>query len=236
MPLMSVSDKNSAVILADGGYPSGERALSVLERAEKVVCCDGAAHEYVARGGKPYAIVGDCDSLSKEFMVRFADIIHRDADQETNDLTKAIKFCLEQGFRDITILGATGRREDHTLANISLLVDYCAGKIDEVTSSRVPSLAGYFAGSQSHIRMVTDYGIFEAIFGDTSFESFESEQVSIFTLSPQTLITTVNLAFPLEKASLTGWWQGTLNRSLGPEFGILTTGPTIVYRLFQTTQ
>ncbi len=240
---MSISDNNSIVILADGSYPSGAEALSILDSAERVVCCDGAACEYVTRGGTPYAIVGDCDSLPEELSVRFSDIVYRDSGQETNDLTKAVRFCFARGFTDITILGATGRREDHTLGNISLLIDYCAREIDESVRKRVPGLDGYFTdtmaiGAQTpeqkyRMRMVTDYGIFEPIFGDTFFESFEGEQISIFTFSPQTLITTVNLAFPLEKASLTAWWQGSLNESLGAEFGIRTTGPTIIYRLLR---
>lgn len=233
--------QGGVVILSNGGYPSGEAALSILAGAEYVVCCDGAAHEFVARGGTPYAIVGDCDSLSPELMSRFSDIIHRDIDQETNDLTKSVRFCLVHGFDDITILGATGRREDHTLGNISLLIDYCVQQIDESVRKRIPALNGYFgggpgsadaSGKRIEVRMVTDYGIFEPIFGDTFFKSRKGEQISIFTLSPQTLITTVNLAYPLVEASLTGWWQGTVNESLGAEFGVRTTGPTIIYRLF----
>jgi thiamine pyrophosphokinase len=212
---MNVNDNNSIVILADGSYPSGELALSILEGAVRVVCCDGAAAEFVARGGVPWAIVGDCDSISAELLARFSDIVHRNPDQETNDLTKSVRFCLARGYRNITILGATGRREDHTLGNISLLVDYAKEGAD--------------------VRMVTDHGIFEPIFENTSFESYAGEQVSIFTLSPATLITTENLAYPLTDAPLTGWWQGTLNESLGTRFGIRTTGPALIYRLLDQT-
>ena len=45
-------------------------------------------------------------------------------DQETNDQTKAVNYLMEKGFRRIAIVGATGRREDHTLGNISLLMEY----------------------------------------------------------------------------------------------------------------
>ncbi len=203
---------NCVVILADGGFPSGEVALGRLWGAERVVCCDGAAAEFVARGGTPHAIVGDCDSLPAELARRFSTIVFSDPDQETNDLTKAVRWCMACGFSQITILGATGRREDHTLGNISLLIDY--------------------AREGAQVEMVTDYGVFEPIFCDTTFESFAGQQVSIFTLSPTTLITTRNLAYPLTDAPLTGWWQGTLNESLGHEFGIETTGSAIVFRLF----
>ena len=45
-------------------------------------------------------------------------------DQETNDLTKAVNYVKTLGFREVLILGATGRREDHTLGNISLLAQF----------------------------------------------------------------------------------------------------------------
>ena len=39
-----------AVILANGDYPSASLPLRVLEEAPYVVCCDGGANEYIARG------------------------------------------------------------------------------------------------------------------------------------------------------------------------------------------
>lgn len=202
------------VVLADGDYPTGRVAVDLLARAAKVVCCDGAARGFVERGGTPYAIVGDCDSLGGELSTRFAGIVHCDTDQETNDLTKAVRFCISRGMCDITVLGATGRREDHTLANISLLVDYA---------------------QEAAVRMVTDTGVFDPICTDTLFESFPGQQASIFTLSPETLVTTIDLKYPLNRASLSGWWRGTLNQSPGRRFGFATTGPAIVYRQFPET-
>ena len=207
-----VDDIPQVVVLADGDYPSGKVAAALLANAWRVVCCDGAAREFIARGGVPYAIVGDCDSIGEELQRRFAEITHCDHDQETNDLTKTVRFCLREGLREITILGATGRREDHTIANISLLVDY--------------------AREGAAVRIVTDTGVFDPIFTDTMFASCPGQQISIFTLSPDTLITTVDLRYPLPRASLPGWWCGTLNQSSGHRFGFRTTGPAIVYRQF----
>ena len=42
-----------AVILANGEYPSHPLPLQMLENAEFVVCCDGAANEYILRGHTP---------------------------------------------------------------------------------------------------------------------------------------------------------------------------------------
>ena len=48
-----------AVILANGEYPSHPLPLQMLENAEFVVCCDGAANEYILRGHTPDVIIGD---------------------------------------------------------------------------------------------------------------------------------------------------------------------------------
>lgn len=206
------SERPDTVILADGSYPAGRVAAALLTNAARVICCDGAADEFAARGGVPVAIAGDCDSMSDETRRRFAAIIHCDHDQETNDLTKAVRLCLARGWQRLTILGATGGREDHTLGNISLLVDYAA------------------LGAE--VRMVTDTGVFTPINADSTFESWAGQQVSIFTLASDTLITTAGLLYPLVREPLGGWWRGTLNESDGARFSILTTGPAIIYRRF----
>ena len=56
-----------AVILANGEYPTHPLPLRMLEEAKFVVCCDGAANEYISRGHTPDVIIGDGDSLSPEY-------------------------------------------------------------------------------------------------------------------------------------------------------------------------
>ena len=113
-----------ALILANGDYPSASLPLRMLEEAPYVVCCDGGANEYIARGYLPDVIIGDGDSLSEANRLQYASLIHHNPDQETNDQTKAVQFLLAQGKRKIAIVGATGKREDHTIGNISLLMEY----------------------------------------------------------------------------------------------------------------
>ena len=91
------------VILADGEYPAEGIPAALLAQARYVVCCDGAADAYTARGGIPSAIVGDGDSIGRTTAQRFRDILHIVPDQETNDLTKAFSFCMEQGLSLIHI-------------------------------------------------------------------------------------------------------------------------------------
>jgi len=197
------------VILANGDFPSHALPLSILNNSKYLVCCDGAIVNLVKTGRIPDAIVGDCDSLSEEYQKRFSDIIHQFAEQETNDLTKAVNFCVQQGRKEIVILGATGKREDHTIGNISLLCEYM---------------------KDAGVEMITDYGVFVAIDSDAIFESTPGQQVSLFCID-HSKITSHNLLYPIKDQIFTNWWQATLNEAEKEEFTIETEGRVIVYRV-----
>ncbi|MBF6597043.1 MAG: thiamine diphosphokinase [Fermentimonas sp.] len=198
------------VIIANGRFPTHPTPLSYIERANFIVCCDGAANEFIENGGIPNAIVGDCDSISKENSIRFADILYLNNDQETNDLTKSVLFCVNNGYKNIAIVGGTGKREDHTLGNISLLAEY----INIAT-----------------VVMATNWGIFTPIKSTTEFKSFVGEQVSIFSID-HTKVSTQNLKYPLSNRILSNWWEGSLNESLYESFTIQTTGRVIVFQAY----
>ena len=198
------------VIIANGRFPTHPTPLSYIERARFIVCCDGAANEFIEIGGKPNAIVGDCDSISKENIIRFADIIYPNNDQETNDLTKSVQFCVDKGMKDIIIVGGTGKREDHTLGNISLLAEYV---------------------HIANVVMATNWGIFTPINTTTQFKSFIGEQVSIFSID-HTKVSSQNLKYPLSNRILSNWWEGSLNESLDESFTIQTTSRIIVFQAY----
>ena len=198
------------VIIANGRFPTHPTPLSYIERASFIVCCDGAANEFIEIGGKPNAIVGDCDSISKENIVRFADILYPNNDQETNDLTKSVQFCVDKGIKDITIVGGTGKREDHTLGNISLLAEYV---------------------HIANVIMATNWGVFTPINTTTQFKSFIGEQVSIFSID-HTKVSSQNLKYPLSNRILSNWWEGSLNESLDESFTIQTAGRIIVFQAY----
>ena len=195
-----------AVILGNGDYPSHPYPLNVLRQAPYVVCCDGAADEYIRHGFLPDAIIGDGDSLSSENREKLATIFHQIKDQETNDQTKAVRFLKAQGKRQITIIGGTGKREDHTLGNISLLIDYMKENLE--------------------IRTITDYGVFMPASGTQTFESHPGQQVSIINFGAKGL-KGEGLVYPLSDFS--NWWQGTLNEATANQFTIHCIGKYLVY-------
>lgn len=190
------------VILANGDYPVHPIPLQVLQQAERVVCCDGAANEYIRRGGVPWLIVGDGDSLDEAYH----PLLQHIAEQSSNDLSKAVCTLLDRGVRRMDIVGATGKREDHTLGNISLLVEYMR--------------------QGAEVRLYTDYGVFIPCRDDVTLSSVAGQQVSIFNFGAKGL-RGENLKYPL--SDFTAWWQGTLNEALGPSFTIHASGDYLVF-------
>ena len=201
-----------AVILANGEFPTHKVPVSLLGSGLPVVCCDGAAEKLIAKGFEPTAIVGDGDSLPTELKDRLQHLLHLVGDQNTNDLTKAVDYCVEQGYRRIAIVGAGGLREDHLLGNISLLAMF---------------------RKKADCRMFTNYGVFTAIGGDTVFESFPRQQVSVFSLDKDNVLTYKRLQYPVKGRKFAFWWEGTLNSALGDSFEVQTTGDTIVFQTYE---
>jgi thiamine pyrophosphokinase len=200
------------VIIAAGDFPSHETALSVLRQAEIVVCCDGAAGSLLQYGMEPHHIVGDMDSLSPAISERFRERIHHCANQETNDLTKAIRFCIQHEWKDLCLLGITGKREDHSLANLSIMLEQ---------------------SQYANIQAITDYGVFNPIRQTTVFESVPRQQVSIFSFTSAALFTFHGLKYPVTGAPLGELWQGSLNEACGKEFTVeMTEGKALVFRAF----
>lgn len=191
-----------ATVLAHGDYPTHPLPLKVLASATYTVCCDGAADEYLRHGNVPDAVVGDGDSLSEENRQCYSHLLHTSEDQETNDLTKAVRYLLAQDKHRIDIVGATGKREDHTLGNISLLIDYMRQGAD--------------------VRMYTDHCLIIPCRNTvTYYPTQPAQQVSVINISA-TGLQADGLVYPLY--DFDSLWQGTLNECTGKRFTIRAQG------------
>lgn len=195
-----------AVIVAGGEYPTAPQPLEALQSAPFVVCCDGATDRYIATGRVPDAIVGDGDSISAANREKFAHLLHIISEQESNDQTKAVRFLMERGKRRIAIVGATGRREDHTIGNISLLIEYARAGCD--------------------VRSFTDHGVFIPCNGTTTHKCRKGQQVSIFSITAKDM-SAEGLLYPIY--DFNNWWQGTLNECTGDEFTINAKGEYLLF-------
>ena len=195
-----------AAILGNGDFPGEEILKHWIARAGYTVCCDGAAERACASGIVPDAIVGDGDSLSDVLKRKYADILHLEGEQDFNDQTKAVRFLKAKGISRIVIMGATGKREDHTIGNISLLVYYLQHGIEAV--------------------MPTDYGVFVPCKDCTGFDVEPGQQVSVFNFNA-TDMKSKNLKYECYDFDML--WQGTLNEATADRFEISARGFYLVY-------
>ncbi|MBR1838431.1 MAG: thiamine diphosphokinase [Bacteroidaceae bacterium] len=193
------------VILAAGDFPTHPVPLSCLEGAATVVCLDSAADTYVPCYGLPDYVVGDGDSISPALRERLGQRFVHESEQDTNDLCKAVRFLAGRGVKEAVVVGATGRREDHTLGNIFHLPDL----------SRVMTLT-----------MVTDYGRFIPVSQHIELETHIGQAVSVFNIHA-TRIYSTGLRWPL--SAFQSLWQGTLNEANEQRVTIDTDGDIIVY-------
>ncbi|MBE9516927.1 MAG: thiamine diphosphokinase [Bacteroidetes bacterium] len=199
------------VILANGLFPKAQHGLDLLKAADQLICCDGAADKLIAKGMSPHVIVGDMDSLSGEVREQYASIIIHSDDQESNDLTKAVHYCIDKGYSSVTILGATGLREDHTLGNISLMLEY------------YPRI---------EVQIISDYGIFFLVQSGEQVRSKLGEKISFFSIDNRVSVSSTGLLYQLNDLRLANWYRATLNEATADQFTLYFESnlPLIVYK------
>ena len=187
------------IILSNGEKPTHSIPLTILKNAEKIICCDGAISFLEQQNTTPHIIIGDCDSISSEQKEKHKSIIIKDDNVDYNDLQKAIKYCVANEYKEVVVLGASGLRDDHFLANIGIIMHYA---------------------HQLLLTMVTNYGIFIPINQTTTFKSYAGQQISVFSFSPEAEITYHGLKYPVKKQKFKELWEGSLNEAVGESFTI----------------
>ena len=196
------------VIICDGRFPKSEYPRYLIRSADFIICCDGALQKFLRAstaifGDKrlPDVVIGDMDSLSPTLRKKYSDIIVQIDEQEHNDQTKAFRWALENvpGISQIYILGATGEREDHTIGNISLLMEY----------ARTYDLEGMGI----NVEMISDHATIFAATDTFEMDCGEGRRVSIFSPDNSLRIKSEGLEWPTDDVVFDNWWKATLNRA-----------------------
>lgn len=196
------------VIICDGRFPKSEYPRYLIRTADFIICCDGALQKFLRAsvsifGEKrfPNVVIGDMDSLSPTLRKRYSDIIVQIDEQEHNDQTKAFRWALENvpGISQIYILGATGEREDHTIGNISLLMEY----------ARTYDLEGMGI----NVEMISDHATIFAATDTFEMDCGEGRRVSIFSPDNSLRIKSEGLEWHTDDVIFDNWWKATLNRA-----------------------
>lgn len=212
----------TAVIVGNGQFPKKEYPLYLLESADYVVCCDGALDTYLRHFRnrtlrRPDVVIGDMDSLSKKAAAKFSDIAVRIEEQETNDQSKAFHYILEH-FPDVDtvhILGATGKREDHTIGNLSLLMEYAR------------EMRRQDCGRTVFVDIVSDWSTAFAVTDSCDLNIGEGRSISIICPDNSLNIKSEGLVWPTDNVVFDNLWQATLNRASADRISLTFSHPSI---------
>lgn len=199
----------TVVIICDGQFPRTEYPRYLIKSADFSICCDGALVKYLRHSRSifgeertPDLVIGDMDTLSEKMQARYSSLIVKVEEQEHNDQTKAVRWAISnvEGIEQIYILGATGKRVDHTIGNASLLMEY----------TRMFDLEGMGV----KIEMVSDTGTAFAVNDTFEMDCGIGRQVSIFSPDNSLNIRSTGLEYPTDEVVFDNWWKATLNKAV----------------------
>ena len=197
---------NTVVIICDGQFPKTEYPRYLIGSADFVICCDGALKKFMRNSVSifgeerlPDLVIGDMDTLPASWQKKYADIIIKETEQDHNDQTKAVRWALNnlKGISNLYILGATGGRADHTIGNLSLLMEY----------TRMFDLSGI------SIEAVADEGTIFAVNDTVEFDCGIGRSVSIFSPDSTLNIKSSGLEYQTDGVVFDNWWKATLNKA-----------------------
>lgn len=190
-------------IIANGMEPETPQERAALAACDGCVCCDRLPPEGAP---KLLQIVGDGDTLSAN--VPAALLTTQPEDQETNDLTKAVTWARAHfPAAEIAFFAVTGKREDHTLANLALI-------------------AGYGFPTQVY----TASGHFTLVMpGCTSLNVAPQTALSAFSFVPQR-VTLEGVQWPVRNLLLNTLWRATLNKTTQSTIIVTCEAPCLIYQ------
>ncbi|WP_396209754.1 thiamine diphosphokinase [Flavobacterium sp.] len=120
-------DQEPALIIANGAACSQELMGQLLEWSPRIIALDSAIDRVAALGIKVDVVLGDFDRdfnpqhyLEEQFPL---EIIHV-PNQDKTDIEKAFEYLIEKGHKAVNVIWASGKRADHTLTNMTTIVQY----------------------------------------------------------------------------------------------------------------
>lgn len=194
-------NQEPALVIANGEACSAELLGQLLEWSPLVVVLDGAMPRVLDYGIKVDVLLGDFDrDFDPEVFREDQDSLQivRTPDQNKTDLQKAFDFLLERGHRAANVVWATGRRADHTLTNLTTLVQY---------------------RDRLAITLLDDYS--RVILLPRRFEKWypAGTPLSLIPVGEASGISTQNLKYPLQNDTLIlGYRSGSSNEAAADGF------------------
>lgn len=113
------------LIIASGEIKNYDFLRKLVEEHDYIVCADGGANHLLKIGEFPDIVLGDLDSIGKKELnilkKENIEIYKFPTMKDETDTEICVNHLLEKNIKNISLIGVTGTRIDHTLANICLL-------------------------------------------------------------------------------------------------------------------
>jgi thiamine pyrophosphokinase len=115
-----------ALLICNGEQPTPSLARRLARQSHVVVAADGGANGARTLGITPDLIIGDLDSITSSTLKFFSETtVIRVSGQDNTDMEKALDYIFSETLaQEVMVIGATGRRIDHTLGNLAVLSKY----------------------------------------------------------------------------------------------------------------
>ncbi len=115
-------------LIVAAGETKGGLAVNLFKNGgfEVIMAVDGGMEFMYRNHICPDILVGDFDSVNRDTLEYFRrreeiDICKLEPEKDLTDTEFAVREAIRRGARHITVIGATGGRLDHALANIAVL-------------------------------------------------------------------------------------------------------------------
>lgn len=171
-----------------GGAPINDynRIKSLLRTDDFYIVCDSGLTHINSLGIQPSLIIGDFDSYKRPNTDTETIILPREKDD--TDSFFAVKEGVNRGFCEFLLIGAIGKRLDHSIGNISALL--------------------YLDSLGKRAGIADDYSVMEIVSSTPAFVTDEYPYFSLLAIDGTASgITVKNAKFPLENAKISPEYQ-----------------------------
>lgn len=128
--LLNEKIEKSAILVTGGKAPDTQLLMEARNcfPGALLFCADSGAEAVVKANLTPDAVLGDMDSISPETLAHL-QALHvpktvLPTDKNETDTHLALTALFDEGIQEVLVLGATGSRLDHELANLMLLISF----------------------------------------------------------------------------------------------------------------
>ena len=196
----------SAVLIANGNVSKTNYVKKVIDSNDYFISIDAKSENLKELGVQPNLILGDLDSSAIDELDSKIEVVEL-SDQNKTDLEKSLDYCKENSIKKVVILGSTGLREDHSMANVLIASTY---------------------SDILQIELITSF--YRIIFvRENKKINAQNVPVSIISLSSDNKITTSGLKYDLNNEKLKSFSHGISNEVNGDSFTVKAESVIVVF-------